>query len=383
MERKPAGKKYNDDFKKTIVDLYHSGSSVKELSGEYGVSEVTIYKWVKDFTPISSEKEALTPKELADIQKENLRLKQEVENLKKGYGHIREKVTEAELNDFIEEHKDQYSIQKMCEVLAVPRSSYYDSLEKTTSKRAIENRELTKEIRRIHLESKARYGAPKIHKTLLNRGFFLSLKRVQRLMKKAGIRSIIKKKYRPYPSKEKVVQLDNLLKRDFSTCTINEKWVADITYIPTVRDGWCYLASVLDLHSKKIVGYSFSRSMTSDLVIEALQNACFSQKPRKGLILHTDLGSQYTSSEFTQHVQKQGIKQSFSQKGCPYDNACIESFHAILKKEEVYHTQYTDYLAAKLAIFQFIEGWYNRKRIHSSIGYQTPQAIEDQIRRTA
>ena len=100
----------------------------------------------------------------------------------------------------------------------------------------------------------------------------------------------------------------------------------------------------------------FFSFMTSELVIEALQNACFSQKPRKGLILHTDLGSQYTSSEFTQHLQKYGIRQSFSQKGCPYDNACIESFHAILKKEEVYHTQYTDYRAAKLAMFQFIEG---------------------------
>lgn len=252
------------------------------------------------------------------------------------------------------------------------------------SKHGHQNQVLTKEIQRIHLKSKARYGAPKIHRVSLRKGFYLSLKRVQRLMKKAGIRSITKKKYRPYPSKEKVVQLNNRLKRDFSIQTINEKWVADITYIPTVRDGWYYMASVLDLHSKKIVGYSFSRSMTSELVIEALQNAYTAQKPRKGLLLHTDLGSQYTSSEFTQHVQKYEIKQSFSQKGCPYDNACIESFHAILlKKEEVYHTQYTDYSAAKLAMFQFIEGWYNRNRIHRSLGYQTPQAIEDQIRKTA
>ncbi|WP_124050840.1 IS3 family transposase [Priestia endophytica] len=383
MKRKPTGKKYNDDFKKTIVDLYQAGNSVKELSSEYGVSEVTIYKWVKEFTPISSEKGSLTSKELAEIQKENLRLKQELEIPKKGYGHIREKVTETELNHFIKKHKGQYSVQKMCEVLTIPRSSYYSSFKKTVSKREQENQEITKEIQRIYLKSKARYGAPKIHKILLSNGFYLSLKRVQRLMRKAGIRSITKKKYRPYPSKEKVVQLDNLLMRNFSTQTINEKWVADITYIPTVKDGWCYLASVLDLHSKKIVGYSFSRYMTSELVIEALQNACFSQKPRKGLILHTDLGSQYTSSEFTQYVQKHKIKQSFSQKGCPYDNTCMESFHAILKKEEVYHTQYTNYSSAKLALFQFIEGWYNRSRIHSGLGYQTPQFIEDQIRKTA
>ncbi|MCT9853055.1 IS3 family transposase, partial [Priestia megaterium] len=352
-------------------------------SSEYGVSEVTIYKWVKAFTPISSEEGSLTPKELADIQKENLRLKQELDIPKKGYGHIREKVTEAELNHFIDTYKEQYSVQKMCEVLTIPRSSYYHSFKKTVSNREQENQKLTKEIQRIHVKSKARYGAPKIHQTLVNNGCYLSLKRVQRLMKKARIRSITKKKYRPYPSKEKVIQLDNLLKRDFSTRTINEKWVADITYIPTLRDGWCYLASVLDLHSKKIVGYSFSRSMTSELVIEALRNAYTAQKPGKDLLLHTDLGSQYTSSEFTQHVHEYEMKQSFSQKGCPYDNACIESFHAILKKEEVYHTQYTDYSAAKLAIFQFIEGWYNRNRIHSSLGYQTPQAIEDQMRKTA
>ncbi len=171
-------------------------------------------------------------------------------------------------------------------------------------------------------------------------------------MKKAGIHSVTKKKYRPYPSKEKVIQLDNLLKRDFSTQTINEKWVADITYIPTVRDGWCYLVSALDLHSKKIVGYSFSRSMTSELVIEALQNAYTAQKRGKGLILHTDLGSQYTSREFIQHVQKYNTSSLSPRK----DNACIESFHAMLKKKEVYHTQYKDYSAAKVAMFQFIEG---------------------------
>ncbi|UOO40439.1 DDE-type integrase/transposase/recombinase [Priestia megaterium] len=160
------------------------------------------------------------------------------------------------------------------------------------------------------MKSKERYGAPKIHKMLVNNGCYLSLKRIQRLMKHAGIRSIMKN--RPYPSKERIVQLTNLVKRDFSTQTIIEKWVAGITYIPTVRDGCCYLGSVLDLHSKKIVGYSFSRSMTSKLVIEALQNAYTAQKPRKGLLLHTDLGSQYTSSEFTQHVHKYEMKQSIS-----------------------------------------------------------------------
>lgn len=142
-----------------------------------------------------------------------------------------------------------------------------------------------------------RYGAPKIHKILQKGGFKVSLKRVQRLMKAAGLFSIVRKKFRPQSSKVKVIDRDNLLKQDFTTTTINEKWVADITYINTLRDGWCYLASVMDLHSKKIVGYSFGRKMVTDLVIKALNNA-LDQHPSEGLILHSDLGSQYTSENF-------------------------------------------------------------------------------------
>lgn len=271
----------------------------------------------------------------------------------------------------------------MCKVLAIPRSTYYQSGKNVESNRDRENKEITRQITTIHKESKQRYGAPKIHHILQQEGFQVSLKRVQRLMKQAGIRSIVKKKYRPYPSKENVVERDNLLNRDFTTKTINEKWVADITYVHTLRNGWCYLASVMDLHSQKIVGYSFSRSMTTDLVIQALSNAYVTQQPKEGLLLHTDLGTQYTSEEFESYVKSKGIKQSFSRKGCPYDNACIESFHAILKKEEVNHIQYIDYHTAKLAMFQFIQGWYNRTRIHSRLGYKTPQAMEDQSKQAA
>lgn len=268
-------------------------------------------------------------------------------------------------------------------MLEIPRSTYYQSFQHVESNRDRENKELTEKITEIHTESKQRYGAPKIHKNLLKEGYLASLKRVQRLMKKAGIQSIVTKKYRPYASKQKIEERENLLEQDFSTSSINEKWVADITYINTLKDGWCYLASVLDLHSKKVVGYSFSRTMTTDLVIKALENAYETQAPEEGLILHTDLGSQYTSQEFMTDVQSKGMKQSFSRKGCPYDNACIESFHAILKKEEIHHVHYIDYKTAKIALFQYIEGWYNRKRIHSSIGYQTPQEVEDSIRYVA
>ncbi len=268
----------------------------------------------------------------------------------------------------------------MCEVLAIPRSTYYQSGHKTESNRDRENKELTERIKSIHKESHERYGAPKIHQILKKEGYTVSVKRVQRLMKKEGLRSITKKKFRPQSNKGKVIEGTNLLKQDFSTTTINQKWVGDITYIHTLRNGWCYLASVMDLHTEKIIGYSFGKSMTTELVMKALKNAYDTQKPGKDLILHTDLGSQYTSDKFKSYVKSLNIQQSFSRKGCPYDNACIESFHAILKKEEVNQVQYLDYESARLALFKYIEGWYNRKRIHGSIGYKTPQELEDQIK---
>lgn len=264
----------------------------------------------------------------------------------------------------------------MCRVLKVPKSSYYQSFKKKTSRYKLENEKLLNRIRAIHKESKGRYGAPKIHFLLRKEGFCISIKRVQRIMKLNGIHSIITKKFRPVANKGLVLERKNVLNQDFQTATINEKWVADITYIYTQRDGWCYLASILDLHSKKIVGYKLGKEMTVNLVIEALEKAVYTQNPNKGLIIHTDLGTQYTSTLFQEQLVKYGFIASFSKKGCPYDNACIESFHATLKKEEVYRSKYLTYETAKIAIFEYIESWYNHKRIHGALNYLTPNEIE-------
>lgn len=235
----------------------------------------------------------------------------------------------------------------------------------------------------IYKESKKRYGAPKIHKELISRAYKVSLKRVQRLMKKLGIKSIVIRKFRPHTSKNKVAERENILNRDFSAAALNQKWVTDITYIYTIRNGWCYLASVMDLCSKKIIGYTFSQTMDTDMAIKALDNALKAQKPTHPVILHSDLGSQYTGAKFKEFTEANGIIHSFSRKGNPYDNACIESFHASLKKEEVNLVTYYDYNAARLSIFEYIEAWYNRKRIHSSIGYLTPQQYEDKLKESA
>ena len=243
------------------------------------------------------------------------------------------------------------------------------------SKRQLEAERLKKEIRNIWVESKSRYGAPKIHKVLISNGEKISLKRVQRYMADMGIRSIVVKKFKYHADKPVSEEKDNIMNRDFGTTSINQKWCTDITYINTIRDGWTYLASVMDLFSKKIIGYAYGTSMTADLAVKAVENACLNVKVTEGIILHSDLGSQYTSHEFENLLSSKGMIHSYSRKGNPYDNACIESFHSVLKKEEVNHCKYYDSNIARKAIFEYIESWYNRKRIHGSIDYMTPHAV--------
>ncbi|MCU7196404.1 IS3 family transposase [Turicibacter sanguinis] len=378
-------KKYNSEFKSMIVELYKTGRSVKDLSREYGVSEVTIYKWIKQISPIASiDDTEITLEDIKRMKQEMLRLQEENENLKKGYDHIREKVSQSDLCQFIDRHRSEHNIKQLCDVLNIPRSTYYQSKHQTESKWEHENQQLLERIKEIYFESKRRYGAIKVHRQLIKEGFSVSLKRVQRLMKSSGLASIIQKKYTPYKqSKEIVLERDNILEQDFSTTSINQKWVSDITYIYVQKEGWCYLASVMDLHSKKIIGYHFSKKMTTDIIVKALKNAYVSQKPKDEIILHTDLGSQYTSQEFKDLTLDLKMIQSFSRKGCPYDNACIESFHATLKKEEVYQTTYITFEQARIALFQYIEGWYNRKRMHGSINYLTPEECEQLARQAA
>ena len=263
----------------------------------------------------------------------------------------------------------------MCKVLEMNRSTYYKILNHKPSARELENQELDQEILIIYYESKRLYGAPKIHETLIRKGFSVSLKRVQRRMTSLGIRSIVIKKYRHYSKSDIADGRENLLDQDFNTTAINQKWCTDITYIHTIKDGWTYLASVMDLHSKKIIGWAYDITITAELAKKAVENACLNVSEPKGIILHSDLGTQYTSDLFEEYMAKQKIKHSFSKKGCPYDNACIESFHSILKKEEVHRKTYIDLKDAYQNLFEYIESWYYRKRIHSSIDYLTPSEM--------
>jgi len=238
----------------------------------------------------------------------------------------------------------------------------------------IANEKLDIEIKRIFEESKGRYGSPKIKIMLSKEGINVSQKRVARRMKKLGLKSIIVKKFNHGGSKkiDDKKEYPNLLEQDFFAEKPGQKWVGDITYIYTKETGWTYLAIVIDLFDLKVVGWSYGLNMTDDLVIDAFNKAMINRGLNKDGIFHSDRGSQYTSNDFEELLKKLSIKHSYSKKGYPYDNASMESFNAILKKEEVNVNNYETFDSAKLAIFEFIESWYNNRRIHSTLGYITP-----------
>ena len=225
----------------------------------------------------------------------------------------------------------------LCKILKVPRSVYYYHQQGKVNSYEESNKELDKKILEKYNNSKGRYGSPKIKKELEKDGIKVSQKRVARRMKILGIKSVIIKKYNPGPTKRKVDDTNkpNLLKQEFKAKHLREKLVSDITYIYTKELGWTYLAIVMDLYSLSVIGYSYGNNMDADLVIKAIENARKKGKFRKKAIFHSDLGSQYTSNKVEEYLRELNLRHSYSKKGYPYDNASMESFNAILKKEEV------------------------------------------------
>jgi len=269
----------------------------------------------------------------------------------------------------------------MCKVLGIARSEYYYQRNKKRNRYEEANEKLDKEIKEEYDKSKGRYGSPKIQKMLEKRGIKASQKRIARRMKKMGLRSITVKKYKPSGSKGKVDDRNkpNLLKQNFKAEGLREKLVSDITYIYTKEKGWTYLAIVMDLYSLSIIGYSYGETMDEELVMKAIKNARAKGRFKKGAIFHSDLGSQYTSNKVEKYLKELELVHSYSKKGYPYDNASMESFNAILKKEEVNLHVYKTVEEARRTIFEFIESWYNRRRIHSSIEYKVPSELENEV----
>lgn len=280
---------------------------------------------------------------------------------------------------FIQNNLDKYTIKQMCKVLKFPRSTYYSAINHKQSNKEKEYEDFSKKVLFFYNQSKGRYGAVKLQRDIEESGTHCSIKRVQRHMTKLGLRSIVIRKYQYKKNYGKIPDdKENILNRNFKADTVFKKLVTDITYIYVKKEGWTYLATVMDLYDRKIIGWSYGKNITSELAKKAVENACLNISDTKGVILHSDLGSQYTSTEFESYIKSKGMLHSFSRKGNPYDNACIESFHSILKKEEIYTKTYMTFEEAQASIFEYIESWYNLKRRHSSLGYKTPQQVEDE-----
>lgn len=264
----------------------------------------------------------------------------------------------------------------MCRVLAVSRSGFYAWCKKPKSQRKLANEKLLGEIIRIHQQSDRIYGAIKITRTLHNKGIQCGKNRVAGLMRQNNLRSKIKRKFKATTnSNHNYPVAANVLNQDFNVQCPNQVWVADITYIST-REGWLYLAAVLDLYSRQIVGWAMDSTMTKQLVIDALNQAIGRRRPPKGLIFHSDRGCQYASHEFQKLLKKRHFVPSMSRKGNCYDNACMESFFHLLKTEWVYFENYRTRAQARQSIFRYIEIFYNKNRLHSKLGYISPYDFE-------
>ena len=277
---------------------------------------------------------------------------------------------------FIQEQQGHFSLAALCRAMQVGRSGFYAWRTRAKSERQINNEILTEQIQAVHEESDATYGSPRIYSELKEAGIACSQKRIAHLMRLHNLSAVLTKRFvLTTDSDHKMPIAENLLARIFEAEAPNTRWTADITYIWTGQ-GWLYLAIILDLFSRRIVGWAMDQTIERTLVLSALNMAILGRKPGSDLLCHSDRGSQYASDDYQKRLQEVGIVCSMSRRGNCWDNAPTESFFATLKKEMVYRTRFETREQARGAIFRWIEVWYNRKRRHSTLGYISPEAFE-------
>ena len=281
---------------------------------------------------------------------------------------------------WIEEHRDRFHVTRMCRQLEVSRTGYCQWRTRAPSDRAIANAALDAQVAALHAGSKRSYGRPRIVRGLREQGVQVGHERVRNSLKRQDLRSGYKRPYRvTTDSAHHKPVARNVLDRRVDGWRVNQAWVADITYVAT-NQGWLYLACVMDLASRRIVGWSMSERITADLVCQALKSAYWKRKPAAGLIMHSDRGSQYASTSHRQLIKDYRMIQSMSRRANCWDNSAMESFFKTLKVERTHLLRYDTRALAKLDIVDWIEGFYNHRRMHSSIGYKTPVNAESSLR---
>ncbi|MCA1708565.1 MAG: IS3 family transposase [Actinobacteria bacterium] len=281
--------------------------------------------------------------------------------------------------EWIHRQRESFEVSVMCEVLQVSRGGYYAWVDRPPGARQRRRKELIEQIRQVHEESHGTYGSPRTHAELVERDIDVCVNTVAKLMKQAQIRSVMHRCRKFVPattdSDHDLPVAPNRLDRQFAADLPDQKWACDITYVPT-REGFLYLAAVIDLCSRKIVGWSMADHLRTELCTDALEMALRSRRPGSDLLHHSDRGVQYASVDYQRLLRAHGIAVSMSRLGDCYDNAMMESFWGTLKTELVHHVDYATREEARSSIFRYIECWYNRRRRHSAIGYKSPEQFE-------
>ncbi|WGQ09925.1 IS3 family transposase [Pedobacter gandavensis] len=374
-------KSYPKEFKLMSVELSNTRSDLPALAKELDITPQILYRWRKEFSAKQGSsfpgngKVILTEteQELSRLRKELRDTQMERDILKKAGRHLLQE--RQQIFGFIKNHTEIFPVEKMCTVFKVSRGGFYAWMKSIPSNRSIENQMLDLEILEAFVNSKKIYGSPRITRELHKKNIKVSRVRVARMMKRAKLRSIVKKKFKvTTDSSHKFPVPENILDRDFKPGILGAAWVSDITYIRT-KKGWLYLTTVIDLGDRKIIGWALSVTMKAiDTVIPAFKMAQKTRPITQELIFHSDRGVQYACNEFRSLLGKNPfIIRSMSRKGNCWDNAVAESFFKSLKAECVYQHKFTDKEQAALIVFEYIEIWYNRNRLHSALGYLSPE----------
>ncbi|EBQ9567086.1 IS3 family transposase, partial [Salmonella enterica subsp. enterica serovar Stanleyville] len=376
-----SGKRYPEEFKiEAVKQVVDRGYSVSSVATRLDITTHSLYAWIKKYGPDSS-----TNKEQSDAQAEILRLQKELKRVtderdifKKSRGVLRKAVRLRYA--FIRDNTHCWPVRLLCRVLDVHPCGFYAWLQQPHSQREQANQMLTGQIKQFWLESGCVYGYRKIHLDLRDTGQQCGVNRVWRLMKRAGIKAQVGyRSPRARKGEDSIVAPDRL-QRQFNPDAPDERWVTDITYIRT-HEGWLYLAVVVDLFSRKVIGWSMQPRMTKEIVLNALLMALWRRNPQKAVLVHSDQGSQYTSYEWQSFLKSHGLEGSMSRRGNCHDNAVAESFFQLLKRERIKKKIYGTREEARSDIFDYIEMFYNSKRRHGSSDKMPPTEYENRYYR--
>ncbi|WP_320711608.1 IS3 family transposase [Enterobacter asburiae] len=373
-----SGKRYPEEFKtEAVKQVVDRGYSVASVATRLDITTHSLYAWIKKYGPDSStnKEQSDAQAEIRRLQKELKRVTDERDILKKPRGVLRKAVRLRYA--FIRDNSCCWPVRLLCRVLDVHPSGFYAWLQQRHSQRHQADLRLTGQIKQFWLESGCVYGYRKIHLDLRDSGQQCGVNRVWRLMKRVGIKAQVGYRSPRARKGEASIVSPNRLQRQFNPDAPDERWVTDITYIRT-HEGWLYLAVVVDLFSRKIIGWSMQSRMTKDIVLNALLMAVWRRNPEKQVLVHSDQGSQYTSHEWQSFLKSHGLEGSMSRRGNCHDNAVAESFFQLLKRERIKKKIYGTREEARSDIFDYIEMFYNSKRRHGSSEQMSPTEYENQ-----